>query len=127
MRIDNNGCLAVLTQAHLLVVLLEGNQRGKTLGQHKWAVQYNNGIPTVCAAGDRIVVTSGYNQDRICLFEITSGGLKMRDEIKRDCSKVCTPVFHRGHLYIAYDQRWHRSGDWVRVEVRVSSCAQEDT
>jgi hypothetical protein len=27
----------------------------------------------------------------------------MRDEIKRDCSKVCTPVFHRGHLYIAYD------------------------
>jgi len=103
MRIDNNDCLAVLTQAHLLVVSLEDRRRGKTLGQYKWQVQYNNGIPTVCAAGDRIVVTSGYNQNRICLFELTRGGLKMRDEIKRDCSKVCTPVFHRGHLYIAYD------------------------
>lgn len=103
IRINNHDCLAVLTQAHLLVVGLEGKQRGKTLGQYSWEVQYNNGIPTVCVAGDRMVVTSGYNQNRICLFELTSGGLKKQDEIKRDCSKVCTPVFHRGHLYIAYD------------------------
>jgi len=28
---------------------------------------------------------------------------------------------------ISRRQRWYRSGVWVRVEVRVYSCAQEDT
>lgn len=125
IRINNNDCLAVLTQAHLLVVSLEGNQRGKTLGQYEWAVQYNNGIPTLCAASDGIVVTSGYNQNRICLFELTPGGPKMRDEIKRDCSKVCTPVFHRGHLYIAYDHlRCYRVAD-NRLELQWKGSGRE--
>ena len=49
---------------------------------------------------DRIGLQRGV---AICLLGVSLDGLTQLDEVERDCSKVRTPVFHEGHLYIAYE------------------------
>jgi outer membrane protein assembly factor BamB len=125
IRVDGVDCVAVLTNAHLLIVRTDGKRAGETVGEYDWEVHYNNGIPSVCVAGDRVVITSGYNQNRICLLGVSLDGVTLLDEVKRDCSKVCTPVFHEGHLYIAYeDLRCYRLVD-DRLQLRWKSSDRD--
>mgnify|MGYP006303695161 FL=1 len=125
IRVDGIDCLAVLTNPHLLIVRTDGKRAGETVGEYDWQVHYNNGIPSVCVAGDCVVITSGYNQNRICLLGVSLDGVTLLDEVKRDHSKVCTPVFHEGHLYIAYeDLRCYRLVD-DRLQLRWKSSDRD--
>jgi hypothetical protein len=97
-------CLAVLTREGLHVARIDKDHLGKTVATYSWVTDYNNNIVGASASADKVVITSGYNQNRIALFELNLNGIAKIHEVKRDCSKVGTPIIYKNHLYIPYEQ-----------------------
>lgn len=104
MTVQGVPCIAVFTCASLLVVRTDKGHEGKTVARYGWVTDYNNNIASAAVSGNKVLVTSGYNQNRMCMFEITLKGISKRYEVKGDYSKVCTPVIYNNHIYIAYNQ-----------------------
>ena len=98
--VDGERVLVGHTQRNVAAVRLSGKP-GVTLGTHEWITEGDCNIATPLAEGNSIVATSGYNQDAIARFEISSSGLK---EIWRQpySSKVCSPVLHDGSVYFSW-------------------------
>ena len=95
--------VAVLTLHHLLVVRVDGKQRGHSLAEYPWATSFGNNIATPVVDGNHVLVTSGYNHDRIVKFEITLAGAYPVWE-RPYSSGAGTPVVHDGHVYWAWQR-----------------------
>jgi len=104
MTIQNVPCIATFTCAGLLVVRADKGHEGQTLAKYSWVTDYNNNISSLAAAGDKVVISSNYNQNRMCLFELNLEGIAKRHEVKRDFSRVGTPVIFDNHLYMPYQR-----------------------
>lgn len=103
MKISGVDCIAVLTFSHLLVSRLDEGHEGETIAEYEWTTDFANNIAGVCVAGDRVIITSAYNHNAMCCLEITlQGATKLWEQ--STASKICTPVVHGEHIYVAWQQ-----------------------
>jgi len=102
MTVRNVPCIAAFTCAGLLVTRTDKGHEGQTIATYPWLTDYNNNIAAPAVFADKVLITSDYNQNRMCLFDITLKGIAKRREVKRDYSKVATPVIYNNHIYIPY-------------------------
>lgn len=109
MRIDDKPAIAVLTQRHLAVIRLDAGQTGKTIAKFPWVTDFANSIASPAAHGDSVIITSAYNQNAMVRLKVAGGEI---EEVwrARTPSKVCTPVIHDGHVYVAWQRV--RCLDW---------------
>ena len=115
MSIERVPCVAVVTQRNLAVIRLDPGKEGKTVATFPWLTDFANNIAAPAAEGDCTLVTSGYNMNAICKVQFTLGGAKELWR-KRYPSKVCTPVIHGGHVYLAWQRV--RCLDWKTGELK---------
>ena len=102
MRAAGNDCLAVLTLHHLVIMRLDPGHEGKTLATAKWETEFACNVSTPAAAGDRILVTSGYNHKVATLLEVSPKGLRERWSSPRH-ALASSPVVYCDRLYIIND------------------------
>ena len=123
MMVQNTPCIATFTCAGLLVVRTDEGHEGLTVASYPWVTTYNQNIASAAASGDRILITSNYNQNKICLFDITLKGIAKKREAKRDFSRVGTPVIYNNHIYIPYQRlRYYRiDEDGLKLKWKASS------
>jgi outer membrane protein assembly factor BamB len=102
-------CVAVLTCKHLVVARLDSGHEGKTVGQYAWWTEFANSIATPTVVGNEILITSDYNRHAIVKLRVTLSGI---EEVWKQPypSKVCSPVVHDGHIYLAWEKV--RCLDW---------------
>ncbi|MCI0682043.1 MAG: PQQ-binding-like beta-propeller repeat protein [Gemmataceae bacterium] len=101
MTMEGVPCLAVLTHFHLAVLRLDKGNEGKTVARHPWVTEFANSIATPAVQGPYVLVTSAYNQMKLCKLKITSKGAEKIWETKNP-SGVCSPVIHKGRVYLAW-------------------------
>ena len=92
-------CIAVLTLRDLVVMRVDKGHEGQTVATTKWQTEFACNIATPVAVGDRVLVTSAYNNKAACLYEVTPGRLR---EVWRSqyFSTAGSPVIHRGRVYV---------------------------
>lgn len=116
LTVDDIPCAAVLTMRRLLIVRLDSGREGQTFAELDWTTDFANNIPTPAVDGDRIIVTTSYNQSAMCCLQATSDGLREVWKVENP-SGVCSPIIHKGHVYWAWlgihcvhiesgDERW---------------------
>jgi outer membrane protein assembly factor BamB len=114
ITVEGVPCVAVLTQRHLAVIRMDKGHEGKTVATYDWVTDFANNVASPAVRDNFVLVTSQYNQNAICKLKIT---LKGAEKIWSQPypSKVCTPVIHDGHVYVA----WHkvRCLDWATGEL----------
>ncbi|MCA9247190.1 MAG: PQQ-binding-like beta-propeller repeat protein [Planctomycetales bacterium] len=91
-------CVAVQHFDGLLVARLDVGHEGETLATFPWRTDFANNIASVAVAGDRVLLTSSYNQSAVCCLKITRQGAQELWRAKHS-SSICTPVVHGGHVY----------------------------
>jgi len=123
MTVQNTPCIATFTCAGLLVVRIDKGHEGLTVASYPWVTSYNNNIASAAASGDRVLITSNYNQNKMCLFNITLKGIGKKHEVRRDFSRVGTPVIYNNHIYIPYQRlRCYRiDKDGLKLKWKASS------
>lgn len=109
ITVDGVSCVALLTIRGLVVVRLDRRNAGKTVAQHPWVTDFANNIASPAVHGDSVLITSAYNHGTICRLRISLAGAEKVWETEYP-SKVCTPVVHRGHVYLAWQKV--RCLDW---------------
>lgn len=96
IKIENVDCAAVLTARNLLVLRLDN---GKTVAEFPWVTDFINNIPTPAVNGNRVIVSSRYNQNAMTMVEVSlNGGARQVWKIG-DATGVCSPVIYDGHVY----------------------------
>jgi outer membrane protein assembly factor BamB len=104
MTVDGVPCLAAFTLHHLVVMRLDRGHEGKTIAEHPWETEFNNNIASPTTWENKVIVTSGYNQNRFGLFDVTLKGIAKTRELKGHHSGVCSPVVYRDHVYVAFER-----------------------
>lgn len=101
LNVDGIPCAVVLTMRNLIVVRLDAGHEGETLAEYPWTTDFANNIPTPAISGNRILVTTSYNQAAMVCLEVSRSGLR---EVWKQVnpSGVCSPVIHDGHVYWAW-------------------------
>jgi outer membrane protein assembly factor BamB len=109
ITIEGVPCVAVLTCKHLAVIRLDAGHGGKTVGEYEWWTDFANSIATPTVVGNEILITSDYNRHAIVKLRVTLAGIA---EVWKQPypSKVCSPVVHDGHIYLAWEKV--RCLDW---------------
>ncbi|MBU0607806.1 MAG: PQQ-binding-like beta-propeller repeat protein [Armatimonadetes bacterium] len=103
MTVEGLPCVAMLTIQELVVVRLDEGHAGETLATHPWATWYANSIAGLAVAGDRVLLTSGYNLSRTECVRVSRAGVSKLWE-SRTHSKVCTPVVMGDRVYFAWQK-----------------------
>lgn len=105
MRMGAIPCIAVLSLRRLLVMRTDPDHQGKTVAAYPWTTDFANNLATPAAAGNRILLSSGYNLRKSVLLELRDDTFHVLWESK--CySAVGSPVIHGECVYFAY-QRLH--------------------
>jgi len=108
-------CVAVLNHAGLLVARLDAGREGRTVARYPWVTHFANNIASPTVQGDSVLITSGYNHQRISRLKITLKGAERVWEADLH-SKVCSPVVYNGHVYWAWQNLYCL--DWQTGKVR---------
>lgn len=116
-------CVALLTFDGLLVVRLDPEHAGKTVATYPWVTDFANNIATPAVLEDCVLITSEYNHQAMCKLRITLRGAEKLWE-KPYASKACTPVIHRGSIYVAWNRL--RALDWQTGQLRWEGAAVGD-
>lgn len=103
--VDGIPCVVVLTLRNVAVTRIDPGNKGKTLATYPWQTYFANGIATPLVVGDSVVITSGYNISRIARLRVTAGGIRAIWSVPY-YSKVCSPVYHEGRVYHAWQKLW---------------------
>ena len=102
MVVDGVPCVAVHNFDGLLVARTEDGAAGKTVAEQPWKTDYANNIVPPAVAGQSVILSSGYNHQRMTRFDISlAGGAKKIWEV-RASSKVGSPLIAQGHVYWAW-------------------------
>lgn len=94
-------CVAVFNHDGLSVCRVDRPNAGEEIAHVKWITSFANNIATVAVDGNRVLITSGYNQNKMALYEISLSGARRIWE-KKSPSKICTPIIHDGHIYFCW-------------------------
>jgi len=105
MTVGGREYLALLATYHFLVMRLDPGHEGEPIGKIDWRTDFDCNIPTPAAIGNKVVVTSDYNQNRSTLFEVSPSGLEPV-WTSRACSKVGCPVIHKGRVFFVNRYLW---------------------
>jgi outer membrane protein assembly factor BamB len=76
MRVGGVDCIAVLTLRELVVMRIDKGNEGKTVATAKWQTEFACNISTPAASGDRVLVTSAYNNKASVMFKVAKGRIK---------------------------------------------------
>ncbi|HJZ91571.1 MAG TPA: PQQ-binding-like beta-propeller repeat protein [Gemmataceae bacterium] len=115
MTVEGVPCVAILTLRHLAVIRLDAGKEGKTVAAYPWVTDFANNIASPAVRDNCVLVTSAYNQDAMCKLKVTLAGAEKVWQQKYP-SKVCTPVIHGGHVYVAWQKV--RCLDWETGELK---------
>lgn len=96
-------CVAVMTHFGLNVYRLDDDQAGRRIGHVPWETEFSNNIAAPATYGNSVLITSGYNRQKLRRVDVSLEGAKTVWEIGA-YSKVCTPVIHSGRVYWAWRQ-----------------------
>jgi outer membrane protein assembly factor BamB len=99
MQVGPVDCLAVLGLRDLAVLRLDRGNEGRTLATFKWQSMYGCNIPTPAVAGNRVVLTSGYNRMHTVLVEVSPGGAR-QVWVSRPSATVSSPLVLGSHVYV---------------------------
>lgn len=97
--VEGKPCLATLALRKLVVMRLDPGRDGETLAEYQRATDFGCNIPTPAVLGNRLVLTSGYNQHRTTLVEILSSGAVERWNASEH-AVVCSPVIYKGRVFM---------------------------
>lgn len=109
ITVENVPCVAAMTFDGLLVVRLDAAHAGETVATYPWITDFANNIAGPAVQDDGVLITSQYNHQAMCKLRITLRGAEKLWE-KPFSSKACTPVIHRGRIYVAWNRL--RCLDW---------------
>lgn len=98
-RVGKTEYLAVLALKQLVVMHLDPGRQGRTAGSFAWQTEFACNIATPAVAGDRLVVTSGYNRKASAALHLTPTGLSQLWQSPQH-AVVGSPVVHRGRAYL---------------------------
>lgn len=101
ITVDGIPCVVLLTLRNLVVIRLDDNHTGKTLGQTPWTTDFANNIPTPAVRGNSIIVSTAYNQSAMTRLDASRDGLKQVWTSPRPTG-VCSPVIHKNSVYWAW-------------------------
>ncbi len=115
ITVEGVQCVAVLSCKHLVVIRLDAGHEGKTVGEYEWWTDFANSIATPTVVGNEILITSDYNRHAIVKLRATLAGIT---EVWKQPypSKVCSPVVHDGHIYLAWEKV--RCLDWATGKLK---------
>ena len=114
ITVENVPCVAALTFDGLLVVRLDAAHVGETVATYPWITEFANNIASPAVLDDCVLITSEYNHRAMCKLRITLRGAEKLWE-QPFGSKACTPVIHRGRIYVAWNRL--RCLDWHTGEL----------
>jgi hypothetical protein len=104
LTIQGTPCLGLFAFRHVVVLRLDPGHQGETIATVPWQTRFDNNIASPTAWGNHLAVTSGYDQDRIAVFDLTLDGVARTRQLRGRSSKVCSPVHHKGHIYLAFEE-----------------------
>jgi outer membrane protein assembly factor BamB len=94
--------VAILTLRNLVLIRLDAGHEGETFAQEPWTTDFGNNIPTPAVEGDRLIVTTSYNQSAMACFQVAGPG-RLRELWRTDNpSGVCSPVVFKDHVFWAW-------------------------
>ena len=99
ITVDGADCIAVLTLQNLVVMRVDKGREGKTVASAKWQTNFACNISTPAVVGDRVLVTSEYNNKAAVMFKVAKGRMKPVWRSKYH-STSSSPVIHRGRVYL---------------------------
>ncbi|MHC4441750.1 MAG: PQQ-binding-like beta-propeller repeat protein [Planctomycetota bacterium] len=103
IKVQGIPCIASSALRKLVIVRTDTGREGRILAEYPWVTDFANNIATPAVAGNRVILTAGYNQHQTILLEITPKGAK-EQWTSPDFSKVCSPVVHKGRIYFVYNR-----------------------
>jgi outer membrane protein assembly factor BamB len=109
LTVEGIPCVAAMTFDGLLVVRLDGSRAGEIVATYPWITDFANNIASPAVLDDCLLITSEYNHKAMCKLRITLRGAEKLWETPF-ASKACTPVIHRGRIYVAWNRL--RCLDW---------------
>lgn len=110
ITVEGIDCIAAMTFDGLLVLRMDAGNTGKTVATYPWITDFANNVASPAVHEDCVLITSAYNKQSICKLKITlTGAQKLWDQ--PFASKACTPVIHRGRIYLAWGKL--RCLDWM--------------
>jgi hypothetical protein len=83
---------------------LDAENAGKTVAEYEWVTDFAQNIATPAAAGNRVLITSGYNRMEMHALDITLAGGANKAWDSPLYSLICSPVIHDGCVYWAWQQ-----------------------
>jgi len=102
MNVDGLPCAAILTLRNLVIVSLDSERPGRTIGSAKWTTDFGNNIATPSVSGQSVIVTSAYNHYAMARFDVARDKLVKKWETEGVASGVCTPIIHDNRVYWAW-------------------------
>ncbi len=99
LTIDGVKCLATFTLKKLVIMRIDKGYEGKTIAEYHWQSAYGNNIPTPAVIGNKILITSSWNDTRTALLEVTPKGISEKWKTK-DFSQVSSPIIYKDFIYM---------------------------
>ena len=103
ITVEGVACVAIHTFDGLHVARLDRGREGETVATYPWKTDFANNIASLTVAGDSVLMTSHYNQERTARLKVSLRGASVLWEAKV-ASKVCSPVVLGEHVYFAWEQ-----------------------
>ncbi|HQZ64506.1 MAG TPA: PQQ-binding-like beta-propeller repeat protein [Planctomycetaceae bacterium] len=103
ITVEGIPCVTVMTFKGLLVTRLDVGHEGETVAEYEWITEFINNIASPAVFENYVLITSAYNHNAICKLQITLHGARKGWE-QSWSSKACTPVIHKGHVYLAWQK-----------------------
>lgn len=103
LRVDGLPCVAILSLTRLVIARTDPGNQGRTLATYPWQTDYANNIVTPAVAGNRVLLSSGYNHRRMVCLKVTQAGITKLWDTKH-YTKVCTPVVYQAKVYTAFQK-----------------------
>ena len=100
LSVQSIPCVADLALRKLVIVRIDKGNEGQTVAEYNWTTDFANNIATPAVANNKIILTSGYNQHRTSLIDISLNGAKQLWN-SREFSGVSSPVIYKNNIYIA--------------------------
>ena len=97
--VSGTPCVATFTEDHLVVMRIDSDQAGRTIGEYDWKTEHSCNIATPIVLDDRVFITSAYNQNRCALLKVQLDGLSEEFNTRMVGSRVSSPALWQGRIY----------------------------
>jgi len=101
MTVAGLPCLATLTLTELVVLRIDPAQVGGTIARHRRQTDYACSLATPAVVGDRLLLTSGYNNKSTELLDVSTRAARKRWTSPHH-ALLSTPVVHKQRAYLVH-------------------------